>query len=67
MRDTRLVLKADVEMLRHASEVYTPKVFKLLEEEYLKAWDCTIDKIGKTEGQEEYKVRYAGKGAWHSV
>ncbi|CAL1403116.1 unnamed protein product [Linum trigynum] len=67
MRDTRPVLKTDVEMLRHASEVYTPKFFKLFEEEYMKVWDCTIDKISKTEGRVEYKVKYDGRGAGHRV
>ncbi|CAI0464749.1 unnamed protein product [Linum tenue] len=66
MRDTRPVLKADVEMLRHASELYTPKVFMLFEEEYLKAVECTVE-CSCTEGRAEYKVKYAGRGVGHHV
>ncbi|CAL1394878.1 unnamed protein product [Linum trigynum] len=67
MRDTSPGLQVDVEMLRHASEVYTPKVFKMFQQEFVKVWDCTIDKINKTEVQVEYKVRYAGRGTEHFV
>ncbi|CAI0443964.1 unnamed protein product [Linum tenue] len=67
MRNTSPTLRADVEVLRQASEIYTPKVFLMFQEEYLKVWDCTIDKTSKTEVQVVYKVRYAGRGTEHQV
>ncbi|CAN1163860.1 Protein FAR1-RELATED SEQUENCE 9 [Linum perenne] len=67
MRNTSPVLKANVEILRQASKIYSPKVFKMFEDEYVKAWDCTIEKISKAGTKVEYKVIYAGRGTKHHV
>ncbi|CAI0433608.1 unnamed protein product [Linum tenue] len=67
MRNTSPRLRADVEVLRQASEIYTPNVFQMFQEEYLKVWDCTIDKISKTEVEVVYKVIYVGRGTEHQV
>ncbi|CAN0904411.1 Protein FAR1-RELATED SEQUENCE 9 [Linum grandiflorum] len=67
MRNTSLVLKADVEMLRHVSDIYSSKLFEMFQEEYFKYLDCTVEKISKTEGQVEYKVKYRGRVSDHRV
>ncbi|CAN1159839.1 Protein FAR1-RELATED SEQUENCE 5 [Linum perenne] len=67
MRNTSPVLKTNVEILRQASKIYSPKVFKMFEDEYVKAWDCTIEKISKAGTKVEYKVIYAGRGTKHHV
>ncbi|CAN0924845.1 Protein FAR1-RELATED SEQUENCE 5 [Linum grandiflorum] len=67
MRDTRLLLKVDVDMLRHASRVYPHKVFNMFQEEYVKALDWTIDKISKNEDEVVYKVRHIGGNTDHRV
>ncbi|CAN1849458.1 Protein FAR1-RELATED SEQUENCE 5 [Linum perenne] len=65
MRDTSPMLKVNVEMLRDASVIYTPQVFQMFQEEYIKALDCSMDKTNKTEDQTEYKVKYSSKVTEH--
>ncbi|KAK2968198.1 hypothetical protein RJ640_001030 [Escallonia rubra] len=67
MRQTSPVLIANVEMLRHAVEVYTPKMFNMFQYEYTKAWDYSIHKVSKSENVSDYKVVFGGKGREHLV
>ncbi|KAK2973230.1 hypothetical protein RJ640_013878 [Escallonia rubra] len=45
MRQTAPVPVANVEMLRHVVEVYTPEMFNMFQHEYIKAWDYSIHKV----------------------
>ncbi|CAN0827092.1 Protein FAR1-RELATED SEQUENCE 5, partial [Linum grandiflorum] len=67
MRNTSLVLKANVEMLRHVSDNYCSKIFEMFQQEYIKSLDCKAEKISKTEIQVEYKVKYVGRDTDHLV
>ncbi|CAN1131790.1 Protein FAR1-RELATED SEQUENCE 5 [Linum perenne] len=67
MRDTSPMLKVNVEMLRDAPMIYTPQVFQMFQEEYIKALDCSIDKTNKTADHTEYKVKYSSKVTEHRV
>ncbi|XP_050259986.1 protein FAR1-RELATED SEQUENCE 5-like [Quercus robur] len=67
MRQTTPVLQLDVEMLRHAVMLYTPKMFKMFQDEYMKMGDCTIFKVSKSDTIIEYKVKYRQKTQEHLV
>ncbi|CAN0875084.1 hypothetical protein LINGRAHAP2_LOCUS10626 [Linum grandiflorum] len=67
MRDTRPVLKVDVEMLRHASRIYPPKFFNMFQEDYVKGLDRTIGKIIQNEDEVVDKVRHIGRNIDHHV
>ncbi|XP_030948879.1 protein FAR1-RELATED SEQUENCE 5-like [Quercus lobata] len=67
MRQTTPVLQLDVEMLRHAVKLYTPKMFKMFQDEYMKMGDCTIFKVSKSDTIIEYKVKYRQKTQEHLV
>ena len=58
MRQTTPVFQLDVEILRHAVKLYTPKMFKMFQDEYMKMGDCTIFKVSKSDTINEYKVKY---------
>ncbi|XP_023929881.1 protein FAR1-RELATED SEQUENCE 5-like [Quercus suber] len=66
-RQTTLVLQLDVEILRHAVKLYTPKMFKMFQDEYMKMRDCTIFKVSKSDTIIEYKVKYWQKTQEHLV
>ncbi|CAN0838434.1 Protein FAR1-RELATED SEQUENCE 9 [Linum grandiflorum] len=67
MRNTSPMLKANVEMLRHVSDIYSSKIFEMFQQEYIKSLDCTAEKISKTEVQVEYKIKYVGRVTDHLV
>jgi zinc finger SWIM domain-containing protein 3 len=67
MRQTRPVLQVDVEMLRHAVELYTPEMFQMFQDEYMKIGDCTIYKTSKSDSITEYKVKYRQRTHEHLV
>jgi zinc finger SWIM domain-containing protein 3 len=58
MRQTTLVLQVDIEMLRHVVGLYTPEIFQMFQDEYMKIGDCTIYKANKSDTITEYKVKY---------
>ncbi|KAK9931764.1 hypothetical protein M0R45_019028 [Rubus argutus] len=58
MMQTSPVLYADVEMLQHAEEVYTPKVFKLFQQQYKRIGDYVAKKVSKSDMKYEYLVSY---------
>lgn len=58
MRQTTPILQLDVEILRHAVKLYTPKIFKMFQDKYMKMGDCTIFKVSKSYTIIEYKVKY---------
>ena len=53
MLQTSSVLYADVEMLQHAKEVYTPEVLKLFQQEYCRINDYIATKVNKSGMQYE--------------
>ena len=67
MRQTTPVLLFDFEMLRHATELYTPEIFKMFQDVYVKIVDCTIYKASKFDSITEYIVKYRNKTQEHLV
>ena len=67
MRQTTPVLLFDFEMLRHAAKLYTPEIFKMFQDEYVKIVDCTIYKASKSDSITEYRVKYRNKPQEHLV
>ncbi|XP_059638968.1 protein FAR1-RELATED SEQUENCE 5-like [Cornus florida] len=60
-------LLTNVETLRHGAEIYTPKIFKLFQEEYMRLGDYNIYKVAKEGSKVEYKVSCVGKSREHVV
>nr|XP_023916993.1 protein FAR1-RELATED SEQUENCE 5-like [Quercus suber] len=67
MRQTTPVLLFDFEMLRHAAKLYTPEIFKMFQDEYVKIVDFTIYKASKSDSITEYRVKYRNKTQEHLV
>ncbi|KAK4594706.1 hypothetical protein RGQ29_018416 [Quercus rubra] len=67
MRQTTPVLQFDFEMLRHAAKLYSPEIFKMFQDEYVKIVDCTIYKASKSDSITEYRVKYRNKTQEHLV
>jgi zinc finger SWIM domain-containing protein 3 len=67
MSQTTPILRVDVEMLRHAVKLYTPEVFQIFQDEYMKMGDCTIYKASKSDTITEYKVKYRQRPQEHLV
>ncbi|XP_061998835.1 protein FAR1-RELATED SEQUENCE 5-like [Rosa rugosa] len=67
MMQTSPVLSANVEMLQHAEEVYTPEAFILFQQQYTSIGDYVANKVSKSEMQYEYKVSYRGVAREHLV
>ena len=63
MRQTTLVLRLDVKILRHAIKLYTPKMFKMFQDEYMKMGDCKIFKVSKYDTITKYKFKYRQKNS----
>ena len=61
MRQTTPILQLDVKMLRHAIKLYTPKMFKMFQDEYIKMGDCKIFKVNKSDTITKYKFKYRPK------
>jgi zinc finger SWIM domain-containing protein 3 len=58
MSQTTPILRVDVEMLRHVVKLYTPEVFQMFQDEYMKMGDCTIYNASKFDTITEYEVKY---------
>ena len=54
-------------MLRHVAKLYTPKMFKMFQDEFMKMGDCKIFKVSKSDTIIEYKVKYRQKTQKHLV
>ncbi|KAM1242800.1 hypothetical protein ACFX2G_035114 [Malus domestica] len=67
MMQTTQMLLTIVEMLRHAAEIYAPKVYRLFQKEYMCILNYNIYKVGKSTMTYEYKVTYNGKPQEHFV
>ncbi|KAF3962827.1 hypothetical protein CMV_012711 [Castanea mollissima] len=67
MRQTKLILQSNVEMLRHVVELYTPENFQMFQDEYMKIANCTIYKANKSDTITEYKVKYSQRIQEHIV
>ena len=59
MRQTKPILQSNVEMLRHVVELYSPEIFQMFQDEYMKIAYCTIYKANKSDTITEYKVKYS--------
>ncbi|XP_050223470.1 protein FAR-RED IMPAIRED RESPONSE 1-like [Mercurialis annua] len=67
MRERVPVLQVNVEMLRHASKIYTPAVYKMFQDEYMKVLDCVMHRVDKSEFVTSYKVQCGKKDQEHLV
>ncbi|KAK9913032.1 hypothetical protein M0R45_036858 [Rubus argutus] len=67
MMQTSPVLYGNVEMLQHAEEVYTPKNFKLFQQQYTSIGDYVANKVSKSDMKYEYKVSYRDIAREHLV
>ncbi|KAL0010519.1 hypothetical protein SO802_005627 [Lithocarpus litseifolius] len=67
MRQTKPVLRVDLEILGHAVEFYTPEIFSMFQDEYLKMMDCKIYRVNKSDTIKEYKVTYRERTQEHLV
>ncbi|KAB2632564.1 protein FAR1-RELATED SEQUENCE 5-like [Pyrus ussuriensis x Pyrus communis] len=54
------MLLINVEMLRHAAEIYAPEVYRLFQKEYMCILNYNIYKVSKSGMIYEYKVTYNG-------
>jgi len=45
MRQTTLVLLVDTVMLRHATKLYTPKIFQMFQVEYFKIGTVLVSRL----------------------
>lgn len=55
------ILMANAVLLKHPSEIYTPKAFEVFQREYEKCLNIIINKSGEQESKFDYKVRMYGK------
>ncbi|KAL6289829.1 hypothetical protein ACE6H2_007339 [Prunus campanulata] len=60
-------LSFPVEILKHAANVYTPKVFKLFQDELCKAYDCALHFNGEMGTISKYEVIPYGKNWHHTI
>ncbi|KAI8573351.1 hypothetical protein RHMOL_Rhmol01G0270300 [Rhododendron molle] len=60
-------LSFPVLILQHAADVFTPEVFKLLNAELCKAWDCNMNQCSEDGIVTTYKVTPQGKSRHHIV
>ncbi|KAI8525046.1 hypothetical protein RHMOL_Rhmol13G0197500 [Rhododendron molle] len=60
-------LSFPVLILQHAADVFTPEVFKLLNAELCKAWDCNMNQCSEDGTVTTYKVTPQGKSRHHIV
>ncbi|KAG5562913.1 hypothetical protein RHGRI_005599 [Rhododendron griersonianum] len=60
-------LSFPVLILQHATDVFTPEVFKLLNAELCKAWDCDMDQCSEDGTVTTYKITPHGKSRHHIV
>ncbi|XP_055959807.1 protein FAR1-RELATED SEQUENCE 5-like [Mercurialis annua] len=67
MRERVPVLQVNVEMLRHASKIYTPAIYKMFQDEYMKVLDCVMHRVDKSEFVTSYKVQCGKKDQEHLV
>ncbi|XP_024160521.1 protein FAR1-RELATED SEQUENCE 5-like [Rosa chinensis] len=65
MMQTSPVLSANIKMLQHAEEVYTPEAFRLFQHQYTSIGDYVANKVSKSEMNYEYKVSYRGVAREH--
>ncbi|XP_062086206.1 protein FAR1-RELATED SEQUENCE 5-like [Humulus lupulus] len=62
-----LSLSLPIEILKHASIVYTPAVFRMFERELCKAYDCAMNIQNEVGTVTEYKITPHGKHLNHIV
>ncbi|KAF7148989.1 hypothetical protein RHSIM_Rhsim03G0106600 [Rhododendron simsii] len=60
-------LSFPVLILQHAADVFTPEVFKLLNTELCKAWDCDVDQYSEDGIVTTYQITPHGKSRHHIV
>ncbi|KAK0575370.1 hypothetical protein LWI29_038009 [Acer saccharum] len=62
-----LKLSVNIEILKHASSIYTPAVFKMFQVELGKAYDCVLSICGDDGMLTKYKVTHHKRRFHHSV
>ena len=62
---SRATLEYRVEILKHATSIYTPTVFKLFNHELWLTWDCELHKDGEVGTMVKYKVISPCKSCQH--
>ncbi|KAK2640944.1 hypothetical protein Ddye_022707 [Dipteronia dyeriana] len=67
MMQTSPMLVTNAEMLQDVVDIYTPKVFKLFQKEYIGILNCYIYELVKFGMTYEYKVTYSGISQEHLV
>jgi zinc finger SWIM domain-containing protein 3 len=60
-------LKSNLRILRHASQIYTPVVFKVFEEEVLQTLKCDIFYCSDSGNEKVYKIKVCGWKNEHVV
>lgn len=60
-------LKAELRILRHATKIYTPAVYKIFQEQVMQTVNCDIFCSGDIDGEKMYKIRVCGKRNEHEV
>nr|XP_034576798.1 protein FAR1-RELATED SEQUENCE 5-like [Setaria viridis] len=60
-------LKADLTILRHAAKIYTPAVFKLVQEQVMQTLNCDLFYSGDIDAEKVYKIKVYGKKNEHVV
>ena len=61
------VLKVEVLLLKNSREVYTPKIFNLFQQEYMKSLDMVVNACHGNSSLFEYKVCMYGHTREHNV
>ncbi|PKA48860.1 Protein FAR1-like sequence 5 [Apostasia shenzhenica] len=60
-------LKANLGILKHAAQIYTPAIFKMFQDEVLQTWNCDMHFCGETGSISTYKLKTSGKMQEHMV
>jgi zinc finger SWIM domain-containing protein 3 len=60
-------LKSNLRMLRHASKIYTPAVYKVFEEQVLQTLNCDIFYCSDSDNEKVYKIKVCGWKNEHVV
>jgi zinc finger SWIM domain-containing protein 3 len=60
-------LKSNLRILRHASKIYTPAVYKVFEEQVLQTLNCDIFYCSDSDNEKVYKIKVCGWKNEHVV
>jgi len=60
-------LKSDLRILRHATKIYTPAVFKVFQEQVMQTLNCDLFYCGDIDDEKVYKIKVCGRKNEHVV